>query len=89
MYINKISIKTSKYIKEHCSKKKSIKNCNKNHCREILCEAFSLSMSMIFSSCSSLRNFGPPRQIGISQLRIRCTRRRNKKINDGETTFEP
>ena len=44
----------------------SIKNHNKKHHREILRGALSLYMSMIFSSCSSLRNFGPSRQIHIS-----------------------
>ena len=41
----------------------SIKNHNKKHYREILCEALTLHMSMIFAGCSSLRNFGPSRQI--------------------------
>ena len=36
----------------------SIKNHNKKHHREILRGALSLYMSMIFSSCSSMRNFG-------------------------------
>ena len=45
----------------------SIKNHNKKHHREILRGALSLYMSMIFSSCSSMRNFGPSRQIRISR----------------------
>ena len=45
----------------------SIKNHNKKHHREILCGALSMYMSMIFSSCSLLRNSGPSRQICISQ----------------------
>ena len=45
----------------------TIQNHNKKH-REILQEKLSLYMSMIFSSCSSLRNFGPSRQILISWL---------------------
>ena len=36
MYINKTSIKTSKYVKEHGSKNKSIKNHIKKHYIEIL-----------------------------------------------------
>ena len=43
-----------------------IKNHNKKHHREIPQGVLSLYMSMIFS-CSSLRNFGPSRQIHISQ----------------------
>ena len=45
----------------------SLKNHNKKHHREILRGALSSYMSMIFSSCSSLRNFGPSRQIRISR----------------------
>ena len=36
----------------------SIKNQNKKHHRDILRGALSLYMSMIFSSCSSMRSFG-------------------------------
>ena len=45
----------------------SIKNHNKKHHTEILRGALSLYMSIIFSSSSLLRNFGPSRQICISQ----------------------
>ena len=61
-----MSMKTSKLVKEHGSENISIKNHNKKHHREILRGALSLYMSMIFSSCSSLRNFGPSKQIRIS-----------------------
>ena len=66
MYINKISIKTSKQVKQHGPKTKSIKNQTKKHYRKIMPGALPLYMSMTFSSCSSLRNFGPSRQIFIS-----------------------
>ena len=45
----------------------SIKNHNKKHHREILRGALSFYISMIFSSCFSLKNFGPSRQIRISR----------------------
>ena len=48
-------------------KNKSLKNHTKKHYREILRGALSLYKSKIFSNCSSLRNFGPFRQIPTSR----------------------
>ena len=48
IYINKISIKTSKQVKLHGSKNKSIKNHNKKHYREILRGPLSLNVYDFF-----------------------------------------
>ena len=67
MYINKISIKTSNRSKNMAQKSKSIKNHNKKHYRKILHRELSFYMSIIVSSFSSLRNFGPSIKICVSR----------------------
>ena len=71
MYISKISIKISKWVKKLDSKNKSIKNRTKKHYREILHGTWSLHMSIIFSSSFSLRNFcGETRRFMMEKPRL-------------------